>query len=127
MKRITDKTFYDITDHQLHNLSMLNLFDIMHDGDDHFLNIFKSYQINKEILNDMFNYQSYDIGNEEWIDQIAHDVYKDFNLWWVILLTNNINNPFEEIESGKNLKLFNSRFISTLIKDIKKQMAIKND
>lgn len=35
------------------------------------------------------------------MDQIAQEVYRNVNLWWVILEANNIINPFEELTSQR--------------------------
>lgn len=119
VKKIEDKKFTDLTGHFLSNISMLNLFKILEEDNEYYLNIFKSYEINLNILLNAFNYKSYDVGENEWFDQIAFNMYKNPELWWIICLTNNIINPLEEIIPGKNLKLFTDDYLPQIIREIK--------
>jgi hypothetical protein len=42
--------------------------------------------------------------NMHWID-ISHKFYATGDLWWVICVVNNINNPFNYPEPGTKLKI----------------------
>ena len=118
-KKITDKTFEDITGHSLSNTSMLNLFNVLEDSDRiKFLNIFKPYVINETILANILYYYTYEVNDSDWGDMIAWKNYRDQNLWWVICLTNNIINPFEEIEQSMNMKILNKNIIPIIIREI---------
>lgn len=120
IKKITDKSFEEITQHELSNVSLLNLFNILQDEDDnYFLNIFKSYTFNQDLIKDIIYYTTYTMDDPSWFDIISYNMYKSPILWWFVCITNNILNPFEDGEPGKNLKILKEFILPTVIRDIK--------
>ncbi len=123
LKKITEKSFKDITKHTLEETSYLNLFNILRDSDNnYFLNIFRSYKINEDLLLDILYYITYEIQDTDWFDSIAYKYYNEPKLWWLTLITNNIMNPFEEMEPGKNIKILRSTLIPRVYSEIKEIM-----
>lgn len=119
-KPITDKTFEEITSHPLSNSSMLNLFNVLEDSDKvKFLNIFKPYIINTDLLSNAMYYMTYEVNDNDWYDQIAYKYYKDQQFWWLIALTNNVLNPFEELDTSMNLKVLKSAILPIVVREMK--------
>lgn len=120
IKQVNDKTFKEITQHELEDTSYLNLFNILKDDDDqYFLNIFRSFVINEELVMDILYYQTYEIDDQDWYDTISYKYYNDVSLWWLPLVTNTVLNPFEEIEPGKLIKILKSNLIPLVVKEIR--------
>ena len=117
-----DETFFELTGIKLPPTSQLRLYDILLDVDREtkFLNIFKNYSINDDVLTDVNFFDTYEVEGEgeAWLDNISFDVYGTPLLWWVVALFNNISNPFEELEPGSNLNVLRPSQLYTLFKDI---------
>jgi hypothetical protein len=117
----SNKSFYEIKEKRLNSSSMLRLFNILRDNDNktYFINIFRSYDINEDVLNDVLYYSTYAISHEDmFLDNISYDIYGTPYLWWIIALINNIHNPFEELNPGDNIKILRKKFISKILKEI---------
>lgn len=117
-----DTTFYDETGLRLDSTSFLNLYDILldTDRDTKFFNIFKSYIINEDVTTDIMFYDSFEVEDDAWWDDISNEVYGTPHLWWAVALINNITNPFEELESGSNIQVLRPEHLYTLLKDIER-------
>lgn len=114
-----DKTYREITKKKLNNVSFIQMFNILKEGNDYFLNIFNSYSI-KESVKENENYLSYfDLPEEEWWENISHMKYENERLWWVVAMTNDVINPFEEMENGETLKIIDGKLLYNIISDIK--------
>lgn len=116
-KKVTDKSFEEITGHKLENTSILNLFNILEEDDTYFLNIFKPYSINTTTITDMLYYDTYEAEDLDWYDYISFKLYTTPQLWWVVCLTNDVLNPFEELDPGKNLKVLKEFLIPIVIRE----------
>lgn len=116
----TNRNFYEETGIRLSSISHLNLFPILidNDGSTRFLNLFRSYRINDDVVSDVVFYDSYEVSNGEYWDDIAFNVYGIPQMWWIIALINNISNPFEELEAGDTLKILKESYVYTLMNDI---------
>lgn len=116
-----DKTFYEVTGTRLPQTSMLRLFDILIEESDRytkFLNIFKSLRINTAAQTNLLFYQTYDIEDETFWDNISFELYGTPKLWWTIALFNDIVNPYEELFGGTSIKVLKPEHIYTLFKDM---------
>ena len=112
-------TYADITGYSLSNVSLLKMFPIMEDDDGYkFMNIFRSYTMYDSTIQDVLYFDTYEAENDDWWDLIAYKLYQNVGLWWVLCMSNNIVNPFEELEAGKNLKMLYQNFVPQLIKEI---------
>jgi hypothetical protein len=94
-------------------------------------NIFDSYT-------DEEGYSFYDLNNnliiEGDVDPVLYDVifynegtsfyelsykfYGTVQLWWIILLANNIVNPFEDVKNGDKLKILKKEVVSQILSNI---------
>ena len=116
-----DDSFYDITNRKMNNLSQLKLFNIFNDYDDtKFMNIFKSYSVDDNVKTNIVYYDTYEVGHDEWWENISNKIYGTPYLWWVIALINNVSNPFEELEVGDSIKILKSDLLYILMKDIER-------
>jgi len=115
-----DKTFRELTGHVIDDRSISRMFNILVDHDRHtkFMNIFHSYTFNKKLPNDVSYYDTYEVGNDEWWDNISVKYYGTPFLWWVIPAFNNIVNPFEGLTAGTNLKILKPSYILSLLRDL---------
>jgi len=110
--------FYTLTDHRLSNVSFLKLFNILEESNTKYMNFFRSYSINDNILNNTLYYFTYDVENEDWWDMISFKIYGSSNLWWVICMMNNIINPYEELSEGDQIKVLKESYLYMLLKEI---------
>ncbi len=96
------------------------MFNILvdHDRITRFMNIFKSYTFNSKVIDDPVFYNIYEVGYEEWFDNIAVKFYGTPDLWWVIAAYNKYENPFEDLTPGTNIKILKSNYIATLLRDL---------
>lgn len=116
-----NKTYYQIKNKKLSNLSMLKLYNILKDTDDrnYFMNIFRSFDVNEEASRNVLYYSTYEVSDEDiFLDNISYKIYKTPHLWWVIALINNIQNPFEDLNVGDNIKVLKNEYISQVLKDV---------
>lgn len=110
-----------LTNQSLNNSSQLKLFSVVNElsSNTKYLNIFRSYILNRSNLNNDSFYNLYEVDNDDWLDTISFRVYQTPNLWWVIAIVNNISNPFEELYPGKILRILKPNYIYNILKEIK--------
>lgn len=53
---------------------------------------------------------------------ISYNEYKTINLWWLILLVNDIKNPVLFPEAGTVLKIIKQPFVKLILNDIRQQL-----
>ena len=63
-----DTTFYKSTGKRLSSISSLKLYPIFLDNDrvTKFLNLFRSYRLNEEVITNVVFYDSYEVSNGEY-------------------------------------------------------------
>jgi hypothetical protein len=118
----TEKKFDELTGQPKNKFSFLRLFNTLLDEDREttFLNIFRSYVIAEDSLRDISYFETYEVSNGEYWDNVAHNLYRSPFLWWVIALLNNITNPFEELIDGQQLNVLRDDYVYQLISDLEK-------
>jgi hypothetical protein len=85
-----------------------------------FLNIFRNYKMNTTMNQNFLNfYETLEVEDIDWFDNIAYDIYENQGLWWIVPLANNVLNPFEEIEPGQQMNIIKREHIYQLLKEIK--------
>lgn len=115
-----DTDFYELTGIRLKSVSQLQLFNILQDeSNTQFFNIWRAYSINKRIKEEGSYFITYQVESDDWWDSIASKIYKNKNLWWIVALFNEVENPFEELIEGKTLYILKSEYLYTLLKEIK--------
>lgn len=118
----TEKSFFELTGVDKNTYSFIRLFNILLDDDQEtkFMNIFRSYLYNEGIGSDVSFFNSYEVSNGEFWDNISYNLYGTPFLWWVIALLNNVTNPFEELEDGQQLIVLRDDYIYNLTSDLEK-------
>lgn len=53
---------------------------------------------------------------------ISYDEYKTINLWWLIVLANNISNPIKYPPAGTVLNIIKPSYVPTIIDNISQQL-----
>lgn len=111
-----EQSFFELTGRRLDNVSYLHMFKILQEfSGEKYLNIWRSYSMNT----DLALYKTYIVQTEDWWDAISKRMYGTEYLWWAICLSNNIINPFEELEAGQEVKILLESSIYQLLKDLK--------
>lgn len=111
--------FTEITGDDLSNVSQLKLFNILRDENQVLLqNIWRSYSLNETIRDETIFYNTYEMQDDDWWENAAYQFYGTPNLWWVLCIMNNVENPFEEINPGQQTKILRNSYIYQLIKEI---------
>jgi hypothetical protein len=118
----TEKSFFELTGIEKNTFSFLRLFNTLLDEDREtkFLNIFRSYVTNEDISSDISFFETYEVSNGEYWDNVSYNLYETPYLWWVIALLNNISNPFEELEAGDQLNVLRDDYVYQLTSDLEK-------
>lgn len=118
----TDETFFELTGVEKNTYSFLRLFNTLLDNDREtkFLNIFRSYVSNEDVFRDVAFFETYEVSNGEYWDNVSYNLYATPYLWWVIALLNNIVNPFEELEDGDQLNVLRDEYVYQLTTDLEK-------
>lgn len=121
VSRVIDQDFEEITGYSLSNISFLKMFPILQDTEDNemFIDIFRSYTVTEDAISSSLYFDTYTCQNEDWWDDVSYRTYDTPHLWWMLCLTNNIVNPFEEMEAGKNLSILRRNFVPQLVKEIR--------
>ncbi len=121
MIKETNKKYSDINvKRSLPQSSILNMFPIIQDNDGNYVyNIFRPYVLNEQIFKEE-NLDTTTLAYNEWWENISYDYYGTPYLWWTIPLTNNIINPFEDIDQGKNIYLLKQNLLGMLYSDVNK-------
>jgi len=115
-----NQDFYETTGNRLSNVSYLKLFNILQDSDNNkFLNIFRFYSINSDIMANIMNYITYEVKDDDCPEMIAYIIYENINLWWLILLSNDVLNPFESFNPGQNINILKSQYIPQIIREMR--------
>lgn len=117
-----DESFFELTGVEKNTFSFLRLFNTLLDEDREtkFLNIFRSYVINEGISSNISFFETYEVSNGEYWDNVSYNLYETPYLWWVIALLNNISNPFEELEAGDQLNVLKDDYVYQLTSDLEK-------
>tara|TARA_E500000318_G_C3533898_1_gene201751 strand:- start:771 stop:1133 length:363 start_codon:yes stop_codon:yes gene_type:complete len=53
---------------------------------------------------------------------LSYNAYGTIDLWWLILLVNNITNPIKDLPIGKKIKLVKPQFIEQVLDTIESQL-----
>lgn len=87
----------------------------------YFYNIIKTVHINAKDLDPAF-YFKHTVDRSTPFTSLSYRLYDSINLWWLICILNNINNPVEFIEPGTVLYIIKKQYLSTVLNEIKKQL-----
>ena len=120
-KQGTLQVFYDITGNSIEDRSYLRMMDILKDVSGtidtrYLMNIFKYYDGASE-YHDSF-YDEYEVGYNEWWDNISYLFYGTPYLWWLVALANDVVNPYEELVEGTNIKVLSVSKVYEIISEL---------
>lgn len=94
-----------------------NIFNLGTNNNYYFYNILKTIKFPAELDVNIFDYKT--INQRKPYTTISYDAYGTQNLWWLILLSNNITNPVNIITPGTRLKIIKSKYVKDIINTIK--------
>lgn len=114
-----ERDYKEIRNRRLHNFSQLQGFNILKDGGDYFFNIFEGYKISEEVKDNEDWIVYHTVEHNDWWDTIAYKYYENENLWWIVALTNDVINPFEELNEGDYIKIIDRRWLYNIVKEVK--------
>ena len=115
----TKERYQDITGITPKNVSQLKMFNILKDLDkiEYFANIFRTYKLNENYVDDYRYYIQHQVSNTDWWDSISEFYYGTPYLWWVIAAINNVTNPFEELNEGDSIKILKEQHLYRVIRN----------
>ena len=85
------------------------------------LNIFKKYRINDTYMNNTSFYEEYIIRENDRWDILGDRFYGTSELWWLIPLSNKIQDPFSSLSVGKTLKILKKSILTHLLSELRKE------
>lgn len=89
---------------KLHPENMENIFNVYQDSDGlYYYNLLQTIAFPQDLPANLFN--SYNIKYGDTWPFISYKNYNTPNLWWVILLANNIQNPLDSLVPGTSIKV----------------------
>ena len=93
-----------------------NIFNVYKDKDgNYFYNINKAIYINGQENMIQAYYQIYEIEHKDTWPLIAHKVYEDYSLWWILCKVNNISNPLEMPEVGTDIIVLEESVVESIL------------
>ncbi len=111
-----------------------NISDLSKLGEYKYEKLFRVYNIDNYNVYNIINTIKFDkdMGNEYYYDwevnmpppwtTISYIHYEDINLWWLICIFNNIQNPIRFAETGTILKIFKPEYVRKIIDQIDQQI-----
>lgn len=95
-----------------------NIFKLYkNDFNQYYYNILNTIQLPEDINPSI--YYEINISKKMPWTMISFNEYQTMDLWWLICLTNKINNPLELADIGQNLKIIRQEFVKFILDEIK--------
>ena len=118
--KTTEKEFRSISSSRLSVSSRLNIYNILTDTKNnvYFLNLFRTFDIADAVKENNRYFNIYYAEEEDWWDNISYKYYDTERLWWLVCAMNDIVNPFEELESGQQIKILKEGFLYNVFKNL---------
>lgn len=102
---------------QLNPYDYANIFNIYTDEEGlEFFNLYNTLNIDSDI--DASLYIEHPANPYDTWYTLAAQYYNNVRLWWIILATNQIVNPFDDVPVGKKLKILKSDVVSDILTQI---------
>lgn len=100
---------------------MAQIFNVYVDSNNiSFYNLYNTVIIDGNIDPTLYT-EYYWTDSDNWYST-SYKFYKTTRLWWIILVVNNIQNPFDEISGGTKIKILNGPTVSQILN----QMVLSN-
>ena len=101
----------------LHPYDYANIFSVITDEDGYqFYNLYNNLIIQGDIDHTLYSEVFYN-DSDSWYT-LSNKYYGTTRLWWVILLVNNVVNPFDDIKTGQKIKILNKEVVSEILSQI---------
>ncbi len=97
-----------------------NIFKVYTDNSFYFYNILKTINIPEDLQDDIF--YKYKIPNPMSWHVLSNKLYNTTDLWWLIVLTNQISDPVNLPQGGTVIKVIKPAFITQVLKTISDQL-----
>ena len=99
-----------------------NIFKLYNTGVKNFFyyNINKKISIPDDIDENLFYHVILPKGTP--LTTLSFNAYGTIDLWWLILISNNITNPIKDLPDGKKVRLLKPDFIEQVLDSIKRQL-----
>ena len=103
----------------LSNLSpnnLENMFSVLIDEDNnYFYDLTDTLYLETDSMNPL-HFIEYDIRMVDTLYSLSKNFYDTYNLWWVIAVSNNIDDPFElESMVGQEIKIINREVVGRIL------------
>lgn len=100
-----------------------NLFQINQTEDNgyYFYNLARTVRINPDDI-DIKYYYFHRVNKSAPYTVLSHQLYGSINLWWLICIINNIDNPVEFLEPGSTIRVIKQQYLATVLSSIKQQL-----
>lgn len=110
---------------ELKNLELTryeNIFKIFNTGDKNFYyyNIVKKISIPDNLDERLFYHVILPKGIP--LTTLSYNAYGTIDLWWLILILNNITNPIKNLPEGKKVRLLKPEYIEQILDSIQTQL-----
>ena len=110
---------------ELKNLALTRyekIFKVFNTGDKNFFyyNIIKKISIPNSLDSRLFLNIMLPKGLP--LTTLSYNAYGTIDLWWLILIINNITNPIKDLPIGKKIKLIKPQFIEQVLDNIESQL-----
>lgn len=83
------------------------------------VNIWDSYEINDFFINEAYSFDVYITQDGDDWDKIAYKLYNDEHLWWLVLLSNGIQNPFLALDylykPGNEIRVLKEEYLQHIL------------
>ena len=98
-----------------------NLFQVEQDEDGmYYYDLSDTVYLDQDNINPL-NYTTHEVTRYDSLYTLSLKYYKTKSLWWVIGVTNNIDNPFVLTENvGEEIKILTPSFVGEMLKTIKR-------
>lgn len=100
-----------------------NIFTVNQTEDNgyYFYNIMKTVRITSDDLDDKYFFM-FNVNRIIPYTALSYNFYGTTDLWWLICVINNIDNPIEFIKPGTTIKIIKKQHVSTVVAAIKNQL-----
>jgi hypothetical protein len=110
---------------ELKNLELTryeNIFKIFNTGDKNFFyyNIVKKVSIPDSLDERLFYHVILPKGIP--LTTLSYNAYGTIDLWWLILVINNITNPIKGLPAGKKVRLLKPEYVEQILDSIETQL-----
>lgn len=107
----------------LSDMKMENIFNMSQTEDNgyYFYNITRTIRFDSSTIDRGYYFKYIVDRNMPWTT-LSYQIYNTIDLWWLICVVNNIDNPVEFATPGASLKIIKPVHVSSVIAVIKQQL-----